>query len=160
MRAPAFCTAAVLAALACGPACAGQAWTTTGDDLLAEMRGGFALPGGLMVSFGIVRTVRIDGEVVSHTTLQIPDVRGITADQARHLGQQAAGLAVVQRGAGNVLHLPTGAVVPGIVIQNSENNRTLQAVTEITASTNTLRMLQTMNVNQTLSDALKGGLGQ
>ncbi|MBK6006397.1 hypothetical protein JJB11_09865 [Ramlibacter ginsenosidimutans] len=160
MRPTAICMLGLVAALAAGSACADQAWMTTGDDLLADMRGGFALPDGLMVSFGIVRTVLIDGQVVSQTALQIPDVRSITVDQARQLGQQLAGVAVVQNGTANTLQLPHPDAAPGFVIQNSENNRTLQAITEITASTNTLRTLQGMNLNRTLSDALKGALGR
>lgn len=141
-----------------GPARADQLWTTTGDALLGEMRGGFALPGGLMVSFGIVRTVLVDGQVVTRTALQIPDVRAMTVDQAQQLGSQAAGLAVVQTGAGNTFQLPQSAALPGMVIQNTQNNRHLQALTEITVTTNPLRLLQGMNFNQAVGDALQGGM--
>jgi hypothetical protein len=149
------------AAALCGvPAGADQHWTATGDSVLAQMRGGFALANGLTVSFGIVRTVQVDGQIVSQTSLNIPDVRGITADQMQQLGRQAAGLTIVQVGAGNTAQAPQSTVLPGLLIQNTENNRQLQAVTEINASTNSLRMLQGMNLNQSLSDALKGALGR
>ena len=160
MRRAAMLLLAVAAAACSVPASADQLWTATGDGVLAKMRGGFALPDGLTVSFGIVRTVQVDGQIVSQTSLNIPDLRSITAAQAQQLGRQAAGLAIVQVGGGNTAQAPQAPVLPGLVIQNTENNRRLQAVTEITASTNSLRMLQGMNLNQTLSDALKGALGR
>jgi hypothetical protein len=144
--------------IACAHVRADQFWSASADGVLASMRGGFALPDGLMVSFGIVRTVTIDGQVVSQTALNIPDLRSITVEQARQLG--ASGLQIVQNGPGNSVQLPQGAMLPGLVVQNSESNRRLQALTEITAGTNTLRALQGMNLNQTLSDALKGGVGR
>ena len=133
---------------------ADQVWTAAPDDVLADMRGGFALPGGLLVSFGIVRTVLVDGQVVAQTAFQIPDVRSITADQARLLGSQ--GLTLVQSGAGNTFQPVQPSTLTGLVIQNTQSHRQLQAITEITATANTLRMLQGLNLNQTLSDALKG----
>jgi hypothetical protein len=150
---------ALASAVFAGPVRADQVWAASADGVLAQMRGGFALPDGLMVSFGIVRTVQIDGQIVSQTALQIPDLRSITVDQARQLERQAPGLAFVQNGVGNSAQLPS-AVLPGLVIQNTENNRHLQAITEITATANSLRMLQGINLHQALSDALKGALGR
>jgi hypothetical protein len=153
------------------------------------MRGGFATPEGLLVSFGIIRTVLIDGAVVARTAIQIDDLRTITVDQARQLREQAGGFAIVQNGGGNTVNglaqgttpaqlvqfvQPAGStqagqalqptqsiqLAPGIVIQNTENNRTLQAMTEINAGTNGMRMLQGINLFQTLNDALKGALGR
>lgn len=154
-RAAAF----LLAACVLPAAAADQVWTAAPDALLADMRGGFALPGGFMVSFGIVRTVQVDGQVVSQTSLQIPDLRAITVDQARQLGQ-AADLMLVQTGPGNAFQPLQAPALPGIVIQNTESNRRLQALTEITATANTLRALQALNLNQVLGDALRGALGR
>ena len=146
-------------AMVVAPARADQVWDATPDGVLDQMRGGFALPDGLMVAFGIVRTVQVDGVIVSQTSLNIPDLRSITADQAQQLGRQVTGLGlgVVQTGTGNTLEVPQTQTLPGIVIQNTESNRTLQAITEITATTNSMRMLQGLNLNQALSDALKLG---
>lgn len=135
-----------------------QLWTATPDATLASMRGGFATPSGLMVSFGIVRTVQIDGLVVSHTSLQIHDMQNITPQQARDLAQ-ATSLAIVQNGAGNKANGLASLAVPGVVIQNTESNRNIQSVTVIDAATNSLGMLQGLNFNQTLNDALRGALG-
>jgi hypothetical protein len=144
----------------CGVASAaqGQLWTAAPDAQLEKMRGGFALAPDLMVSFGIVRTVRIDGAVVAHTALQIEDMRTITLTQSRQLGDATRGI-TVQNGAGNTANVG-GLPLPAIVIQNTESNRQLQAVTEITAATNSLRLSHALQWNRTLSDALAGGIGR
>jgi hypothetical protein len=148
------------ASCACGVAArADQVWTAAPDDVLASMRGGFALDGGLLVSFGIVRTVLADGQVVARTALQIPDLGSMTGAQAQQLASQTAGLMVVQGGAGNSFQ-PLQGTLPGIVVQNTQNNRQLQAITEITATTHTLRMLQGLRLNQALGDALRGALAR
>jgi hypothetical protein len=126
-------TTLLLAALACAaPARADQVWTALEDTQLDALRGGFALPDGWLLSFGIERTVRVDGEVMIRSALRIPDLAHITQEQARALSQQA------------------------VVIQNTQSHRHLQATTEISVSANTLRALQGINLNQAFSDALKG----
>lgn len=150
----------VAAALgACGVANAAehQIWTAAPDAKLDQMRGGFAIAPDLMVSFGIVRTVRIDGEVVARSALHIDDMRSITPAQARQLTEVTRGL-TVQNGPGNTANVTMP--VPGIVIQNTESNRQLQAVTEITAMTNSLRLSYSLTLNRTLTDALAGGIGR
>jgi hypothetical protein len=182
------------ASMAMGGVHAEQIWTAAPDTQLESMRGGFGPAPGLLVSFGIVRTVRVDGGIVARTAVQIEDLRSITLAQARQLSEQILATTLVQVGAGNVVQasapaapgapapsapapaptvaaapapapapvpasLPTGA--PGLVIQNTENNRHIQAVTEIHAgTTNGIRVLQGINFNQTLTDALKGALGR
>jgi hypothetical protein len=149
--------AAALGVCGFASAAPSQLWTAAPDAQLEQMRGGFALAPDLMVSFGIVRTVRIDGAVVAHTALQIEDLRTITLTQARQLGDATRGI-TVQNGAGNTANV--ALPLPAIVIQNTESNRQLQAVTEITAATNSLRMSHALQWNRTLSDALAGGIGR
>lgn len=150
---------AALAGLA-APAAAQQVWTAASDRHLDGMRGGFATPSGLMVSFGIARTVRIDGQVVSHTSVRIDDLGRITAQQARQLAQGAAGLTVVQSGTGTrVLTLP-GPGLAGLVIQNTQDQRHIQALTVIDAGTNGLGLLQAQNFHRSLMEALQGSLGR
>lgn len=174
------------ASMAMGGVQAEQIWTAAPDTQLENMRGGFGPAPGLLVSFGIVRTVRVDGDIVARTAVHIEDLRSITVTQARQLSEQILATTLVQVGSGNVVQASapaasrpasTGAaapapapapvpaplppVAPGLVIQNTENNRQLQAVTEIHAgTTNGLRVLQGINFNQTLTDALKGALGR
>ncbi|MEM5429588.1 flagellin [Cupriavidus oxalaticus] len=59
-------------------------WKPVAHDKLDEMRGGFEVP-GLQVSFGIERAVYINGALVVATSINIPDVGRITADQAARL---------------------------------------------------------------------------
>ncbi|AGW92545.1 hypothetical protein N234_21200 [Ralstonia pickettii DTP0602] len=68
-------------------------WKPVAKEKLDEMRGGFEVP-GLQVSFGIERAVYLNGALVVATTINIPDVGRITADQAAQLAT-ALGPAIV-----------------------------------------------------------------
>nr|WP_115699362.1 flagellin [Cupriavidus taiwanensis] len=59
-------------------------WKPVAHEKLDDMRGGFEIP-GLQVSFGIERAVYINGDLVVATSINIPDVSRITADQAARL---------------------------------------------------------------------------
>lgn len=60
-------------------------WKPVAQERLDDLRGGFDVGGGLQVSFGIERSVLINGALVVSTSLTIPDVSRITADQATRL---------------------------------------------------------------------------
>lgn len=68
-------------------------WKPVAQEKLDEMRGGFEVP-GLQVSFGIERAVYLNGALVVATSINIPDVGRITADQAAQLAS-ALGPAIV-----------------------------------------------------------------
>ena len=74
--------------------------------------------------------------------------------------QGVAGLAIVQVGNGNTVAPIAGQLMPGLIIQNTANNRVLQSLTVIDAVTNSMGLLQARNFQQTISDALRGGLGR
>jgi hypothetical protein len=59
-------------------------WKPVAHEKLDDTRGGFEMP-GLQVSFGIERAVYINGALVVATSINIPDVARITAEQAAHL---------------------------------------------------------------------------
>ncbi len=59
-------------------------WKPVAEARLEDLRGGFDVA-GLQVSFGIERAVFINGALVVSTSLSIPDVSRITADQATRL---------------------------------------------------------------------------
>ncbi|MBP0635753.1 MULTISPECIES: hypothetical protein [unclassified Cupriavidus] len=59
-------------------------WKPVAHEKLDEMRGGFEMP-NLQVSFGIERAVYINGALVVATSINIPDVGRITAEQAARL---------------------------------------------------------------------------
>jgi hypothetical protein len=132
----------------------GSEWRAASDARLEEMRGGFSVAPGVMVSFGITRTVRIDGLPVSSSGFQVGELRSMTASQAAQLSKQAATLSLVQSGAGNTFLTPLQAASPAIVIQNTLNDRTIQSVTEINAVSNGMSLMKGLNLNQTLNDAL------
>ncbi|WP_416051267.1 hypothetical protein [Cupriavidus basilensis] len=60
-------------------------WKPVAQERLDDLRGGFDVGSGLQVSFGIERSVLINGALVVSTSLTIPDVSRITADQATRL---------------------------------------------------------------------------
>lgn len=43
------------------------------DEVLAQQRGGFIGPDGVLLSFGLEQITRINGELVQHTELRLPD---------------------------------------------------------------------------------------
>lgn len=171
----------LMAALPGGPCFAAQdeaaapVWWTVGDAPLAEMRGGFDLGRGLIVSFGITRAVYINNQQVTQTTLQLPDLghlQGLPTDQAATLAQQiraqvAAQLAtqlagqakVIQNGPGNSVS-PEVAVLPlGTYIQNTLNNQTIRTETLIQATSNGLGLLKSMNLHNAIQEAVNQAIG-
>lgn len=91
---------AMAAAPGAAPVRAGQTWIAASDSTLAKMRGGFDLGGGLMVSFGFMRSIAINGSQLVNSTFNIPNLNSITPQQAAAIGQQL-GVVVVQNGPGN-----------------------------------------------------------
>jgi hypothetical protein len=127
-----------------------------GDPLpperLDDLRGGYALPGGLSIAFGLERTVAINGELVVAQRIDIPDLSRMTAEQAQQLAALAQGQTLQVGGA--------TTVTPGIgtlVIQNALDGQQIQATTTLHTAVNTLNLLQSLNFNQSLSDALRIG---
>ena len=155
-------------------------WAAASDERLDGLRGGFELGAGLTVSFGIARTVMINGEVLSRTSFVLPDIGKITAEQAAMARAALGGLTVVQNGPGNGVApnaftlspstsatsatdgvSPGGPVLSsGTVIQNSLSNQVLQNTTLINTGVNSLGLLKLGHANSALRDALLGGLGQ
>ena len=66
----------------------------------------------------------------------------------------------MQVGAGNTVAPIAGQLMPGLIIQNTANNRVLQTLTVIDAITNSMGLMQARNFHQTISDALRGSLGR
>lgn len=169
---------AVLATVLVGPTLAAEpeaanhpVWWTVGDAPLAELRGGFDLGTGLIVSFGITRAVYINNQLVTQTSLQLPDLsrlQSLDTVQAAALAQQiraqvAAQLAgqaqVIQNGPGNSV-APEAVIVPlGTYIQNTLNNQSIRTETLIQATSNGLGMLKNMNLQSTINDAVNQAIG-
>jgi hypothetical protein len=156
---PAAAMAAGSAAIAAGaPAPADEEWITVGDATLDVQRGGFDA-GGLMVSFGIERMVRIDGALVATTSFQVNDLGRLTPEQAQAVGRQASQLNLVQNGPGNGIDpraVPPGG--PATFIQNTLNGQRIENRTVINATSNGLGLVKDLNASGALRDALAGAL--
>lgn len=147
----------LLAALVAPAGARGQAgamgaeWRPIDPARLADMRGGFQLPSGTVLSFGIERVVYVNGELTARIAVQVPDVARITTGQAQALADFNRGL-VVQVGDGN--RFDPAQVAGGVVIQNTLDNQDIGTVTRIEVATDALGAFQDLNANGALTDAL------
>ncbi|NIE62148.1 MULTISPECIES: hypothetical protein [unclassified Burkholderia] len=137
-------------------------WPATGaialsDARLDAMRGGFDMPSGLKISFGVSRVAFVNGNLVTTTSFNIPDISHITAQQAQALAAANAG-ALIQVGAGNAAQPAALPALTGAVIQNTLNSQQIQALTTINMTVNTLATFKNLNVMSTLNNALLGAL--
>jgi hypothetical protein len=129
----------------------GGEWQPVDPARLAQMRGGFQMPSGMMLSFGIERVVFLNGELSARIAVQIPDVARITPEQAQALADFNRGL-VVQIGDGNRFD-PTQAA-GGLVIQNTLDDQDIRTLTRIDVGVDTLGAYQNLNASGALTDAL------
>lgn len=133
----------------------GGEWIAVPPEQLDGLRGGFVMPSGLLMSFGIERAVYVDGQLVATARFSVPDIARMTSDQATALaGMQDTML--VQVGEGNTF-VPNG--MGGIVIQNTLNNLDIRALTTISVASSTLGMFQDLNSNAALQGALLSAPG-
>jgi len=133
----------------------GTEWIAIKPATLDAYRGGYEMPSGLLLSFGIERVAFVNGQLVSSLRISIPDIRNITAAQAQDLARLNE-TQLVQVGAGNVFH---GAGNGGLVIQNTLDGQDIRAQTTVTASVNTLGLFQALNAGDALRDASLIGAG-
>lgn len=126
-------------------------WTPLDPARLDAMRGGFALPSGLVVSFGFERMAWVDGELVASLRIDIPDIARITPAQARGL-ERLRQVQVVQVGPGNAFDAAGGAGA-GLVLQNTLDGVHIRVSTSIDVSSNTLGLLQALNFGDALGNA-------
>lgn len=142
----------LLAALAL-PAHSQQFITPNAVDAaaLGSVRGGFGYGDNLLISLGIDRVVRINGDVVAQSTLQIDNV----GKAATVTGTALSGPMLVQNG--QATQLATGALnsaLGGTIVQNTLNDQLISSQTTLRASVNNAGMLQSMNFNSSLNQAL------
>ncbi|WP_221410294.1 hypothetical protein [Paraburkholderia dinghuensis] len=123
------------------------------SERLDTMRGGFDLPTGLKVSFGIQQVAFVNGNMVTSTNFNIPDISAMTAQQAQALASaNTSGL--VQVGHGNTVQPGALPGLTGGVIQNTLSNQQIQALTTINTTVNSLGAFKTFNVGSTINSAL------
>lgn len=139
-----------LAALDAGAAA--PDWTPVAPSDLAAMRGGFTVAHGLRLSLGIEQLVAINGVTVARKALDLVQGSG-QAGLAVHSGMEA--MMLVQNG--SVQIMPAGLshdLAGGMVIQNSLNDQSIGSQTIINATVNSGTLLETINFQGQLSDAL------
>ena len=140
---------------------AGSTWLAASDGTLAALRGGFDLGAGVLVSFGISRAVRINGELVTTASFQLGDLGRLSAAQAQLLGQQLGVQAqLVQNGPGNHVDAQAAAAAPlATYIQNTLSDQRISSQTVIQATSSGLSMVRGLNLQSTLSESLSQAIG-
>jgi hypothetical protein len=131
----------------------GPDWRPIDTARLDAMRGGFVVPTGFVISFGIERVVSINGDIVASTQLRIPDIARVTADEARLLATLRDSQ-VVSVGAGTVVSAGTG----GLVIQNTLDGQAISARTSLDVSLNTLQLHRENLFSTAITSAVIGGI--
>lgn len=128
------------------------------DTRLMNMRGGFDLGNGLIASFGISRLIYIDGNLVAHTSVNIPDLSHLSSTQAQALASALASIDI-RNGVGNSVS-PGAAGAPGtILIQNSLDNQKIRAMTTINATVKDLSTFNAINFSNGLQSAVNSSTG-
>lgn len=171
----------LLATLASGaqaaPPSADKVWMTVGDQTLDSLRGGFSMGEGVLVSFGITRAVFINGALITETTLNVGRMADLTPAQATQMSLQLKTLSLVQNGPGNTFapgsSTTTGSPIAagptvitiagttaGTIIQNSLNNQQISYQTIVNANSNGLGMVRSLNLHDTLTEAIQQSIGQ
>ena len=148
-------TAVLIASLLCGPAVVPamafddfRQQQPVSEAVLDRMRGGFQIdPNGPMMSFGIQRSVYINGRLVNSTILTIPDMLQLTSNASN-------AFALVQNGGGNAMTTHPSSLPPLMtVIQNSLDHQTIQNQTVINATVAALSLNRALALGNAVSQA-------
>ena len=123
----------------------GEVWLAASNKTLDGMRGGFDIGAGLTVSFGVVRSIAINGNLLVTTSFNIADLNKITPIQAAFISQQVGALNLIQNGPGNTVQPSTPSAVavaagpapPGSPSPSSVNSVSPTSVTLGTATLST-----------------------
>ena len=134
-------------------------WLAASNHTLDNLRGGFDVGAGLMVSFGISRALYINGQLVTSTSFQVGDITKLTSAQAEMISQQVFSQAqVVQNGPGNTVDAGAATVPLAMYIQNTLNNQTIRNQTIIQATTSGLSLVKSMNLQATLNESINNAI--
>jgi hypothetical protein len=121
---------------------------------LDNYRGGFVTDTGLAVSLGLERIVTINGNVADTSKINFGDLGSLAAGRTTLSADAANQLRIIQNGSGTVGVDFGPSALGGTVIQNSLNNQVINNATIINASVEARGMLQSLNFQNTLSNAL------
>lgn len=123
---------------------------------LDGLRGGFTTDNGLTVTLGLERIVTINGNVAEHSQLDFGDLGRLTRGQASLSPDAMGQIRLIQNGAGSEYAVQMGPnALGGTVIQNSLNDQLIRNQTIINASVNARGLLQALNFQSTLANALQ-----
>jgi hypothetical protein len=129
------------------------------NEKLDTVRGGFDLGDGLEASLGIERAVYIDGNLVTYTSVNIPDLAHVTTQQAMALAS-ALSTVDVQNGPGNTFDPSSlGSTTAATVIQNTLSNQVIRSLTTLNVSVNTLNAFRDAGLQEALQSAQIQALG-
>lgn len=123
---------------------------------LDSLRGGFTTDNGLTVTLGLERIVTINGAVAEHSQLDFGDLGRLTSGQSTLSADTLGQLRLIQNGSGSDFAVQVGAnILGGTVIQNSLNDQLIRNQTIINASVDARGLLQALNFQSTLANALQ-----
>lgn len=121
---------------------------------LDDLRGGFVTDTGLAVTLGIERIVTINGNVLERSQLDLGDLGALTSGTSKITADTAGQVRLIQNGLGTANVQLGSSVLGGTLIQNSLNDQLINNQTIINASVNARGLLQNMNFQSTLANAL------
>lgn len=122
--------------------------TPVSEAALDRMRGGFqSTQNGPVMSFGIERSVFLNGQLVGSTVLNIPNLMQLAGDPNNSF-------TLIQTGGGNSVNPGTSSLPPfTTVLQNSLDNQRIQSQTVINATVSALSMARSLALGNALSQA-------
>jgi len=121
---------------------------------LDDYRGGFVTDTGLAVTLGIERIVTINGNIAERSDLNFGDLGNLTSGRTTLSPDTLAQVRLIQNGGGTFNVQLGDTALGGTVIQNSLNNQLINNQTIINASVNARGLLQAMNFQSSLANAL------
>jgi hypothetical protein len=129
-------------------------WVPVSQETLDGMRGGFDVGNGLMASFGINRAVYVNGNLVTQTSFNVPDIAHMTATQASAMASALNAMSITQIGPNNAFDPSSlGLTSAGTVVQNTLDNQKIQTITTLNTSVNSLNAFRAANFQDALQQA-------
>jgi hypothetical protein len=122
------------------------------DGVLDEVRGGFEAPATLHASLTLDRVAYVNGERVASSSVSIPDIANMTAEQATALAE-TAGMLLIQNGPNNAFNVADLGPA-STVIQNTLSDQHLMTLTTISVEVNSLGAFRDMNFQDGLRDSI------
>ncbi len=133
---------------------AASGWIPVSQQVLESMRGGYDVGNGLVASFGIDRAVYLNGNLVTQTSFNVPDVAHMTTTQAAAMASALNAMSITQVGPNNTFDPSAlGSTSGGTVIQNTLNNQNIQAITTLNTSVNSLSAFREASFQQSLQQS-------